>query len=465
MIDFQCVTIDSLPNNVFLDIFDFYQIDAVLYHSWLRLVHVCRRWRSVVFASPHRLGLQLTCRATTPVREILDVWPPMQIIIDDSQPTRLGGDNIIAALEHRDRVCEIRLSYLTSSLLERLAAVMQRPFPVLTYLRLESHDQTPLRPLVFPDTFLGGSAPRLQSLNLSRIPFPAIPRHLSYATDLVDISLLIIPDTGYIPPDVMATSLSALTKLERLEIRFKSPPSRPEQRIRRLPPQIRTVLPALTKLKFCGVNEYLEDFLAQIDTPIISTTTTIFFNRVNFHIPQLLQFVGRAQTLEPFTRAWLSFRPGAARIEFHQSNRPSGEERSFEDAFLIVIVWCDAIDWQLSFFVQICGQLSPLLSSVEWLDIECDAIGPSDWKEGVDDTQWLEIFRPFIAVQSLHIPGLGRLIAPALQELTGVRVIEVLPTLCNLFLTGSDPSGSVRQAIEPFITARQLSNQPVTVYW
>ena len=47
-----------LPDDVLLDIFDFYVVEAmedeeVLYldkiSAWHTLVHVCRRWRSVVF--------------------------------------------------------------------------------------------------------------------------------------------------------------------------------------------------------------------------------------------------------------------------------------------------------------------------------------------------------------------------------------------------------------------------------
>jgi alkyl hydroperoxide reductase subunit AhpC len=74
----------------------------------------------------------------------------------------------------------------------------------------------------------------------------------------------------------------------------------------------------------------------------------------------------------------------------------------------------------------------------------------------------LEIFRPFIAVQSLHVHDLYEIIVPTLQELTGVRAMEVLPALRSLFVIDRD---SVRQAIEPFITARHLSNQPVTIHW
>ena len=97
------------------------------------------------------------------------------------------------------------------------------------------------------------------------------------------------------------------------------------------------------------------------------------------------------------------------------------------------------------------------------LYIFCEDIDPLGLQYDLDHTQWLEIFRPFIAVQSLQIGGLDELIAPALQELTGERVMEVLPGLRSLFVTDWDPSGSVREAIEPFITARQLFNQPVTV--
>ena len=211
------MTIGSLPDNVLLNTFHLYQTigslptdeDVLLerfldkkikYHlKWRRLVHVCRRWRYIVFASPRHLGLQFRCRATTPVGEILAVWPPMQIIIDDPQPTHLDGINIIAALEHPDLVCLIDLSKspLTSSLLERLTTVMQKPFPVLKRLHLYYDDQNPP---VLPSTFLGGSAPRLESLQLRGIPFPALPRLLLSARNLVKLELYGVPYTGYISP-------------------------------------------------------------------------------------------------------------------------------------------------------------------------------------------------------------------------------------------------------------------------
>ena len=68
------VTFDVLPDDVFLDIFDFYMHQARRCSSkgieaWHTLVHVCRHWRNIVFVSPLRLNLQLLCTASTPVRE------------------------------------------------------------------------------------------------------------------------------------------------------------------------------------------------------------------------------------------------------------------------------------------------------------------------------------------------------------------------------------------------------------
>jgi F-box-like len=53
------VTIDLLPDDVFLDVFDYFVKPFQEIEGWLALVHVCRRWRTVIFGSPHRLKLQL----------------------------------------------------------------------------------------------------------------------------------------------------------------------------------------------------------------------------------------------------------------------------------------------------------------------------------------------------------------------------------------------------------------------
>ena len=49
------VTIDMVPDVALLEIFGVY----TWLESWYTLVHVCRKWRNVVFGSPCRLNLRL----------------------------------------------------------------------------------------------------------------------------------------------------------------------------------------------------------------------------------------------------------------------------------------------------------------------------------------------------------------------------------------------------------------------
>lgn len=81
-------------------------------------------------------------------------------------------DNVIAALEHPDRVCRVRLSVTGSLQLGKMSAVIQEPFPVLTHLSISSKSGTEL---VLPSGLLGGFAPRLQELDLRGIAVSSLP--------------------------------------------------------------------------------------------------------------------------------------------------------------------------------------------------------------------------------------------------------------------------------------------------
>ena len=80
-----------------------------------------------------RLRLQLACSGKTPVRGMLDIWPalPLQVVITSEYYDTL--DNIIAARERSDRVCQIDVWGPGFPLKEVLAA-MQEPFPELRLL-------------------------------------------------------------------------------------------------------------------------------------------------------------------------------------------------------------------------------------------------------------------------------------------------------------------------------------------
>ena len=103
------MTIDLLSDVSLLEIFDFY-MDEDQIEAWHTLVHVCQEWRNIVFGSPRRLDLRLLCTYRTPVREMLDILPLLPIVVQaDNSKMWNVVDNIVAALEHNDRICQLQL--------------------------------------------------------------------------------------------------------------------------------------------------------------------------------------------------------------------------------------------------------------------------------------------------------------------------------------------------------------------
>src|SRR6267142_458459 len=281
-----------------------------------------------------------------------------------------------------------------------------------------------------------------RSPNLSRLP-------LTSAVFSSTISR--IPGTFH---NAMVACLTALPNLEVLSIGLRSPLSRPPQITP--PPRTRIVLPALTRLYYRGVSEYFEDFVDQIDTPLLNELNITFFMDLIFEIPRIRHFIGRAERLKPFDRA---------RMEFHDREIWISNTDGFPRRFRLQIQ-CERPAWQLSSMVQIFGQQLPLLSHVEQLEIFQYFQENMEWTDNpdLDSSLWLEFFHLFIAAQSLRLSEkLVPPVAAALQELTGERTMEVLPALHSLSLEGLEPSGPVPEGIKSFVASRQQSNYPVAV--
>jgi hypothetical protein len=465
----QVVTIDDLPDDVLLTIFDLYvgkyqYLDFFHFgakmelESWQSLVRVCRRWRGVVFASPRRLNLRLCCTPVTSARMSLDVWPPLPLLIDGGD-SETSADNVLAEVKHSDRICQIRInleSYSTPQI-EKLWTAMQVPFPELGVLDLGYGDGDSSHVPVLPDSFLGGSAPRLRRLALISIPFPGIPKLLLSATHLVHLWLYNIPHSGYISPEAMAACLSALTSLGLLQLGFESPQSCPDPESQRPFLPTRFVLPTLTEFYFKGANEYLEEFLARIDAPQINQLSITFFNDIDFDTPELVQFISRTPTFGEYDEARLIFHSRDALVRLRPQPGPS-YYRTVE-----VRILCQVSNWQLSSLAQICAWSLRLLLAMENLYIE-DPHSRLDLKDDIEDTEWLDVLQPFTAVKNLYLSEhFAPRIAPALQELTGGRTTEVLPALQNILLEGFQPSEPVQEGIARFISARQLINRPVVI--
>ena len=456
--------IDVLPDDVLHRIFDFYVYRRTPWHGhkgeieacqWQSLVHVCRRWRSLVFQSPRRLDLQLVCTHQTPAKDRLDIWPGLPLIVSfrgNIHTTLSGMDNVIAALGRTDRVRQVNLSGNWQQL-GKVLAVMDVSFPELTILRLTLVGS----PQNIPDTFLGRSAPRLQVMSLDSFPFPEMPKLLLSATHLIELRLHRISYAEYISPDAIVASLSMLTSLKSLKIDLVSSYPRPSQT---LPTRKRSILPALVKFHFEGDTQYLEDLVSRIDTPHLVEMHMTFFglNEVDLNCPRLAQFVNCTPTLRERDEAHLRFRNRIATValRYRRSKSPFGD--------LQINIPCIGPGRQLlSIDSEVCNFLLHPLSTVE--DLYIDGCCRLLWENNAIETDlWLELLRPFTAVQNLHLSeqfALG--IAAALGELVGRRIIEVLPSLQNILLRGFSQSGPFQERIGQFLAARRLSNRPITI--
>ena len=457
------VTFGALPDDVLLETFELYLGKDVLdyigghdYDGWQTLVHVCRRWRCIVFASPCRLDLKIYCTPQQSVSpETLNIWPELPIVIN-AWIIRSEEDatNAIAPLKHHNRVCKIYYcdgQYQYSSLKE--VAKIDKPFPALTSLTLISFGQDVA---VLPDSFLGGSAPQLRSLELEGIPCPSIGKLLSSTTNLVRLYLWDIPHSGYIAPEAIVPCLSVLANLGFLQLGFERPRSRAHQTNRHPPPLTRVAFHNLTFFSFGGDAEYLEDILSQIETPVLEQGDFSFFNRLVFDTPLLGHFIRRTKTFMSIRIAHIEFNSDSVGVMLLDDGK------SLEP--LRLNISCEPLDWQLSAVAQV---LNSLLSSLPTLETLKIAVDHDDWKGEIEVVQWLELFHPFTSVKEMTLVGEGsvRLVPPALQELARERPTEVLPTLQILSLPtiGWQSSGLVGEAIEQFIATRQLYGHPVTV--
>ena len=415
-------------------------------------MHVCRRWRHLVFASPRRLNLRLFRKPEAPVKDKLDIWPAFPLLIQGMILPSVV-DNILAILERHDRMSTIDLTYFrTTPEVKKVWAAMQVPFPELTVLRLGSSS---LKLPIVPDLFLGGSSPRLREIRLNAVPFPRLPELLLSATHLTEIHLRNITRSGYISPETMVTCLSTLTSLERLSLGFLLR-SRPDWESRHPPSQTRSILPALTGIQFRGTAEYLEDLVACIDAPQLNSLFISLINQIDHGVPQLAQFITRTPMFKTLDKARVGFCGDAIRLTL------SSPTFGFEE--LEMQFSCEESDRQLWTLARVWTSFSPLLSMLDSLFIYEVEYLQLHWQDNIESNQWLELLRPFTAVKSLYVSKefvMG--ITVHLLEVVRERMIEVLPALQNLFLEVLEQSGPIKEGIGLFVSVRQLFGHPIVV--
>ena len=470
--------IDMLPDEIFLEIFVFYvtyieesQTGDARYmrkYAWRTLARVCRRWRNIACGSPRRLNLRIFCSGSLgiPLRKKLEFWPPFPIALLVGNYNKLAKDNILATLEYHDRVCDIDIWNMSSSLWKKVLPLMQKPFPVLTNLCLShlglSHvDDSALLSVVPADLFLGGSAPQLRTLSLAGIPFPGLPKLLLSTIHLTQLELHEIPYSGYIAPKAMVTCISRLTRLESLKIDLQAHEPRPEWG-RSTPSSTCALLPSLTRFRFKGVSGYLEDIVGSIDAPLLNELEISFFHQPTglFDTPRLTQFIDRVPKLKTCNEAKMCFGSYLASVKV------SSGLKTITNPSLLLESYRGQPHFELPPLVHLCNSsfLQNFTPTVERLTIDGSyfIISPENDPQCSDPDLWWEILQPFTAVKDLYLrPQIGPCIALLMQRLVEESVIDPLPVLQNIVLEQRRPSKLVLEGIRQFVAARQLAGHPI----
>ena len=438
-----------LTDDILLQIFVFYRhAHSDVLWEWHILVHVCRRWRQIVFESPRFLDLKIRCTTNTPVKEKLSIWPAFPIAIDfrstffDSIPS-----DAIVAFEDTGRIGYLKLD-LTElrprPWSQTFATLISKPFPVLTHLIIHIPVEVRLAPRL-PDDFLGGSAPRLQIFHLHNVAFPALQTLLLSASDLVELRLQKIPRADVISPLEMAWCLAELPRLKTLVLQFQSEfPPHHDTPVH--PPQVpvtRPVLPALTDLEFTGPSYYLQGIVAHIDCPWLNQITISYMSSPrNFQFEQLFEFFNR--TMPPFGHVKVY---GHSRVTFdlyHHTNRTDWYSHP-----ATTVISCRPIMWRL---FDLLIDFSVILSTV----VDLKFVGKFWARNSLSG--WLPFLHQLPVLQTLYVTlPHAQDLAHALISVKGEEVAQTLPCLELIGL--ENPASS----IEEFVAVRQLSGRPLTV--
>lgn len=447
--------IGSLPDEILLKIFRYYLHKSPRF--WPTLVHICRTWRRIVFASQHTLRLRLFCAPGTPVLKTLDCWPALPIAIEYGGslaldlPAPEDEVNIIAALKQSSRVSSIRLT-TTTTLLDKLYAI--RPFLELEDLILLSQDNVPP---ILPSTFLWGA--RLRRLHLTRICIPGLLQLLYSSRNLEDIQLhealdpLNTSNPWYFSFEELTDALSWLAKLQSLSLRFSSttyrvrPPSPPERRI---------VLPALTRFIFRGPAKYLERIISRINTPRLGDIQVTVSDKFVYDLSSLGEFVNRIEIHKSYHQARILSSERAISI----SLTPPEASICFKLQLL-----SELLSVQLYAISYILPHFSALLLNVEDLCISTTR------SSSVEATRcrgrWLELLDLFTNVKWLHLGGNDSTNFVRALQLEGVHwqpKNTLLPTLYKLYLPQTGPHHApLSEVVVSFMTSRWRSGYHIGV--
>ena len=467
----QQVTINALSDDVLLKIFKSFVDDMHCgfenaSNEWHTLVHVCRRWRTLLFTFPRHLNLQLFCSLPErSVKGMLDIWPelPLYIYHCDFTWPEDTTDYVVAALRLNHRVSGIHLEETSASAWKKFEPLMQHPFPALTHLWLDPFDT-----IKASRSLLGGSAPHLQEFNMTQVTFPALPELLLSATNLVLLWYNHVPRPGYISPQAMINGLSALIRLRTLSLTFLKFQPPLDTAIKIPSPHMRTLLPTLLHLSFQGFAEYMEVLVAHIDAPLLQSIEIKLFHQEVLEVSELAKFVRRSDKLSLADLARVTFDSDRILVALTVDQSLLVEcHLYFGHKILLLELECYEWEFRPSYLAHFCASCFPTFSPFKALCIGSPTGRTNHWRRVIDDLDvpWLELLRLFNTVKLLCLfDNVAHWVAQGLRGLPAEWVTEVLPAMDAVFIRYLEPFGPVMKAISEFADARQLSGCPVSIH-
>ena len=446
--------INNVDDDSLLQIFSCYRLededDWYLRLAWLNLVHVCRRWRNLIYDSWFHLNMGLLLTYDSPSIDTLSHLPPVPLDIDYSDRTRTitrnDEGNLRLGLQQRGRVRLVALR-ARSSTLRMWLKPMNDLFPRLRDLSLWS--TTTKRILVAPELL---QAPNLRHLSLHGVGLPKGLSSLSSMTALSTLSLTHIHEHWYFPPVYLVTQLQGLPYLEELSIGFAIPIPLSSSEGKLLPaPLLPVTLPTMRRLTFRGVSVYLDNLIAQINTPLLERLNLTLFSEIDFTLVNLTEFIHRTEGFECLLARIIFKEDGASIAAQNYEQRVTRK--------LNLRVKCEPLDWQIDSATQVCNALGNVLSAVEELTLQLNGM-PLDWEDELDSMQWHELLLPFVGVKKLYIgSSLTLELSLSLESVAGMLVLDLLPELEELEVHLE--MGQSKDVFSLFIETRESVARPV----
>jgi hypothetical protein len=255
------------------------------------------------------------------------------------------------------------------------------------------------------------------------------------------------------------TQLQGLPHLEEMSVSFAIPvplPSSEGELLAALIPPV--TLPTLRWITFLGEDVYLDNLVAQINTPFLERLNLTLLFDLDFTLANLTEFIHRTQ----------GFGYLVARIVFNKDG-PSinaGHNEQWDTGKLNLQVNCQPLDWQINSAAQVCSALGEeVLSTVKELTLDLNANGmPPDWENRLDITLWHELLMPFIGVKKLHISSSLTLeLSRSLESLAGGLILDLLPEL-QVLEVHVDVSHS-EKAFSSFVETRESVGRPIDLFY